>query len=869
MLIEMKVEQGIHPAEARRQALIEMGGVEQVKDHVREVRMGRHLETLWQDVSYAARSLRKHALLSITVIATLTLGIGISAGVFSFFNAAIFRALVDRDPATYVEVFSAYTEDSLRTSRLGATTLEDSLAIRDRTRSLRDVAGWAEFSEPLGDEDAPDVRALYVTCNFFALHNPGPPLMGRLLQPADCAAASPVVVVSERLWRHRFAADPQIVGKVTQFNGQPLTIVGVTPTFVGANIYANAWLPYTLQTTFAQRPGEHAWLSVGGRLQPGFSRKEVAAELTLLGSQQDRLHPERKSTRIVTDGSTVQNPNASPNMVWTLSLVMGALTCVVLITCANVATLLLSRAAARHHEIAVRLTLGAGRLRLLRMLVVETLLLAAAAGAVSLYFAYRLPGLLLAWGERPLNRPPDSIFRLDWRVFSYLAVISLLAGALAGLAPALQSLKVNLAESLKGRQPLSGGARGGAWLRSMLVGAQVALSLALVVGAALFVRAHQQMSAADPGYETRQVISVEMRRRSVDGRVNAGPDFHRTLTQSLAALPGAQAVAFTNLGPTGASRMSELQVPGQPIRQARIGEVSTEFFTAMGIPIVKGRALREGDLPCGVTCDTNGSCSANGCPVVVSEELARQFWPNENPLGKTLRRNDNLSAPSRQILQSGFFEVVGVARDISTLRFGGPDAPTIYTPWVPQATPGAYFALLRFTGPASTLEGAVIGVTRALAPELRVRARTIQSRIDERLDSFQKVETLVALLGAIAVALAVMGIYGVVSFEVSRRTKEMGIRLALGGRSRDIYGAVLGGSGRPVAVGLLVGLSLALAGATALARSMANSTITINTYDPFAFIASTVLLAAVALGAMLWPARRATRVDPVMVLRDE
>src|SRR5262249_36249308 len=248
--------------------------------------------------------------------------------------------------------------------------------------------------------------------------------------------------------------------------------------------------------------------------------------------------------------------------------------------------------AARHQEIAVRLTLGAGRLRLLRMLLVETLLLAAAAGVASLYFVYRLPGLLADWMlPSPLDRPPDSWFQPDWRVFAYLAVISLMAGALAGLAPALQSLKVNLAESLKGRQPLSGGARGGAWLRSLLVGAQVALSLVLMVGAAIFARAYQQIYPVDPGYETRQVISIDTRPRSMGQTRNAWPDFYHTLAQRLEALPGVQSVAFTDLPPTSDRDMSDLQVPGQPVRRARIGEISPAFFATLGIPIVKGRAL--------------------------------------------------------------------------------------------------------------------------------------------------------------------------------------------------------------------------------------------------------------------------------------
>jgi predicted permease len=862
MLVEQKINEGLAPAEARRAALIEFGGREQVSEKVREARMGHYLETLWQDVRYAVRSLRKHALLSIVVIATLTIGIGLSAGVFTLINGELFRAKIDKDQASYVEVYSAYTKDPARAGRVGGTTLEDYLAFRDRARSLRDVAAWAQVGGTLGDEDAPEVRTLFVTCNFFSLYNPEQPLLGRLLQPADCATANPVVVVSERLWRSRFAADPQIVGKVTHFNGQPMTIVGVTPNFAGQIDGANAWLPYTLQTNLVQRPGENSWLNVGARLQSGFSRGEVAAELALLASQQDRLLPERKTTHIVTDGSQLQRPDFRFNQVWDVFFILGALTCVVFITCANVTTLLLSRAAARHQEIAVRLTLGAGRLRLLRMFLLETLLLAAAAGVASLYFVYHAHGLLPDWlFPSPLDRPPDSRFQPDWRVFTYLAVISLMAGLLAGLAPALQSLKVNLSESLKGRQPFSGGARSGAWLRSLLIGAQVALSMAVLVGAILLVRAYRQMSAGARGFETRQVILMDARQRGIAQKGNAWPDFYRTLAERLEALPGVQSVAFTDLPPTGGIQPSDVQIPGQPARQVRIGRISPAFFATLGIPILKGRALQESDPP-----DT--PFGTNNCPVVVSEELARQFWPNANPLGQTLRRRYTYFNPSGQITQWGSLEVVGVARDISTQRIGGPDDPTIYTPWLPQVPPGLYSALLRLTGDDTALERAIIGATRALSPELRAEARTIQSRIEERLYGFRRFGAIVALLGAIAVGLAVLGIYGVVSFDVSRRTKEIGIRLALGARQRDIYGAVLGVSGRPVAVGLLVGLALALVGASALARSLSKS-IVMNTHDPLAFVAAAALLAAVALGAVMGPARRATRVDPLMVLRDE
>src|SRR5215510_13695586 len=406
---------GATEAEAERRTLAELCGSEMLQQELRRMeRQGRQepvvlgarrknmIADLWQDLRYAARGLRRHALLSTVVVATLTLGIGVSAGVFTLINAIALRARVDKDHSSFAQIYSAYTKDPARPGRPGAMTLEDYLAFRDQAKSLGDVAGWAKFEAPLGQDEAPEARALFVTDNFFALYNLEQPRLGRLLQPADYAAANPVVMLSERLWQRRFAADPQIIGKVVRLNGQPVTIVGVTPTFAGQIDGANAWVPYTLQTYLQLgdellRPGEVDWLNVGGRLRPGFSRRDVAAELALIGSQQDRLHPQRKATHIATDGSQFQAPEIRASSVWLYGIILGLLTLIVLITCANVTTLLLARAAARHQEIAVRLALGAGRLRLLRMLLVETLMLAAGAGLAGLYFAYRLPGALIAW----------------------------------------------------------------------------------------------------------------------------------------------------------------------------------------------------------------------------------------------------------------------------------------------------------------------------------------------------------------------------------------------------------------------------------------------------------------------------------------
>src|SRR5262245_31201016 len=511
---------GATPADAERRTLAELSDTEKLQQELRHVermasqepivlgtdRRSNMIADLWQDLRYAVRGLRKHTLLSTVVIATLTLGIGVSAGVFSFFNALMLRAPVDKDFGSFVRVYSAYTTNPARHGRPRDTTLEDYLAYRDRAKSLRDLAAWAQFDAPLGQDDPVEVRVALVTSTYFPLYNLERPLMGRLLEPEDCSAANPVVVLSERLWRNRFASDPQIVGKVVHFSGQPVTVVGVAPIFAGVLDIngASAWFPYTLETHLKVgdnllRPGEAAWLTVAGRLNPGFSHRDAETELRLLASQQSRLHPGRTTTLTVTDGSRIQDPYWRDKTILGLTLVFGALTILLLIVCVNVTTLLLARAAMRRQEIAVRLALGASRVRLVRMLLAETYLLASLAGFLSIYFAYHVPGALARW---LLPEGQDIFFSLapDWRVFGYLTLMTAVAGTMAGLTPALQSLKVNLSDSLKGRHSLFGGAARGSRLYSLLVGAQAALSFFLLVYACVSVRAYQKASTFDPGY---------------------------------------------------------------------------------------------------------------------------------------------------------------------------------------------------------------------------------------------------------------------------------------------------------------------------------------------------------------------------------
>jgi len=858
---------GATEAEAYRQTLTELQDSELLAHELRRAErqvapepivLGTNRRTnmiadLWQDLSYAARGMRKHAVLSTVVVATLTLGIGISSGVFTMINAVALRARVDKDPDTFVRVFSLDTSDPARPGLLRGLTVTDYLAFRDGTRSLGDVTAWRRYG-PSFEDDPSGVSVLLTTDNYFSLYTAKRPRLGRFFQPADFTTANPVAVLSERFWRDRFASDPEIVGKVVHFNRQPVTVIGIAPPF--ANMFAStaAWLPYTLQSYLKlgdyliAEPDNGAWEAIEGRLNPGFSRRDAAAELALLNSQQDRLHPGRKSAIIVTDGSMVQQPDWQNRMIWVVFLIMGTLTLIVVIACANVTTLLLARAHARQQEIAVRLAFGAGKLRLIRMLLAETLLLAAIAGAASVYFAYLIPDILNRWLA---VTPFDWALTPDWRVFGYLASLTLLAGVLAGLAPALQSLKVNLSNSLKGRQSLFGGAAGRGRLRGLLIGTQVAVSLVLLIGAGLFVRAHQRVAAADFGFETRQTLAAK---QEMNGEIAVGQSWaahHRELAERVAAMPGVQSVAYARRLPFGwdYSAMINVQPANQPMRQAAWNAVSPGFFATLGIPIVKGRAIQETDPPCG-----QGSCS-----VVVSESLAREFWPGDNPLGKTLRTP-----------RGAVHEVVGVARNTSTARVGQADEPLIYIPWNANAAPHSLLA--RFTGDGAPLAQAITGAVRGMVRELSVDTRTMQSRIDERVEGFWKLESLVKILGGIAVALAIIGIYGLVSFAVSQRTREMGVRIALGARSQDIFRAALSSSLRPIAAGILIGLLLAFATATLLARVTQFSRemlFTVNAQDFLAYGVATALLATVIFAAMLGPAWRAMKVDPMVALRDE
>jgi predicted permease len=424
-------------------------------------------------------------------------------------------------------------------------------------------------------------------------------------------------------------------------------------------------------------------------------------------------------------------------------------------------------------------------------------------------------------------------------------LVTLLAATMAGLAPAFQSLKVNLSDPLKGRRNMSAG---GSWLREVLIGTQVALSFVLLFGAGIAVGTVRKISDANPGIESRHmlIVSMQTRDRSVDRQT--WPARRRILTGRLEALPGVQSVAYASQRLFDRHSKVVIQIPGQSMREVAMNWVSPNFFTTLGIPIMSGRVFKDGD-------PTYGN---SGCPVVVSQRFAREFWPNADPLGKTLRD-----------FQGNTSEVVGVARDVSMQQLDTPDDPVIYAIWNPVAGPNVHQQFVRFSGDKAAITRTVATTTHEIAPDISVMIRTIQAVIDHTVELIGRLGKLVMLLGAIAVLLAVIGIYGVVSFAVAQHTREIGIRIALGAGKRYIYSAIFGSAGRPVAVGLMAGLGMTVATASALRQALQIAPLAVNVYDPINYAVTAILLVTVALSAMLVPARRAARVDPIDALRCE
>jgi predicted permease len=810
------------------------------------------LEGFVQDVRYGTRSFTRSPLLAIAVILTLGLGIGLSTAVLTVINGFFFRARVDKDPNTFVQFEALYSGQVERAQgMLFSTSLEDFRAYQEHTRSLANLAAWSNVSVTIG-ENGDQIMPLLVTCNFFSLYGLEHAKVGRLFLADECATpgAAPVVVISEEMWRRRFLADAHVIGRAINLNRHPFTVVGVTPARFSGQLKSGMWIPWTMQGAFHGRDlfrqSSVPWLVVEGRIRPGYSKSAAQAEMGIIASQQDRLHPGRITDLRLTNGSFSQYPPVRSQMVWIILLWMGAVTVVLLMACANVTTLLLSRAAARREEIAIRLSLGAGRTRLLRMLLTECLLLAAVAGAISAYLAYRVPDIFA-------NMLPDVNYPVqpDLAVFAYLTGVTLLAGCMAGSAPALESLKIDLATAMKGRMSGAGTKESG--LLSALVSAQVAMSVMLLAVTGLVLHARYGIGSIDPGFETKQVILVPLNVRMPPYTEDAAQSFYGSLEQRVRALPYVQSVSFATAPPFSGDDESpdtseDLRLPDQSQRawqKASVNFVTADFFETLRIPILRGRTFQQA----GLTPQSAASFT------IVSEAFARKFWPNADPIGKVVEWS-----------KGGKLVVIAVARDTRSESFGGVDSPKFYILQTGGSLRGSL--LFRFQGEPTSVQRGFSSMIGGMDRAAIGAPRTLSSIIDDMASRFGIVAKVVLLLGSLTVFLAVVGIYGVVAFATARRMRELGIRMALGATRGDIVRFVLASRMKPVLAGLAVGVLLAAGGSQVLAQVLGGA-LPLNIFDPITYASVLVLLMFAALAAMLRPAVRAVAGEPMRTLRGD
>ena len=576
------------------------------------------LHSVLGDLRHGLRLIRRDPILSLAIIATLTAAIGINASIFTVVNAYFLRPHITNDPASFIQIIPA--TGSIGNPR--EATYAEYQAFRNGARSLRLLAAFYRLPVFFGEQDVSseeEIRGLGVSCNFFTVEGVARPKLGRLFDADDCRASGqpPVAILSEATWRSRFASDPKIIGRVIRINNRSVPVVGVVPTTTSGWLTGppvSLWIPYTAQPFFDPtlnlfKEDQHFWLELAGRISPRYNRAAVRAELTRLVRAQDRMNPGRVTRIEVTDGSWIAwiELFADARFVLLSAFFFGAFNLVLLIACANVATLLLSRAATRNREIAVRLSFGASRNRLVRMLITESLVLAVVAGALSWIVVNRLPSPLVRYLTL---RSFDFSLVPDWRVLTWISVLVLTTGVLAGIAPAAEALKVDLINSLKGFGGLLGGVTGTKRALGYLVSAQVALSMVLIIGAGLLGQAENRNLHANPGYDSRHIAVVMFQR--------AAP--LNVIKDRISNVPGVRSVAFSQRVPLLFPDTDEISPPERPdaVQPVAVLSAAPQFFETMGIPLLNGHEFRPGEINA----------------AIVSQTLARLFWHARNPLGQ-------------------------------------------------------------------------------------------------------------------------------------------------------------------------------------------------------------------------------------------
>lgn len=812
------------------------------------------LDDLVRDLKYGFRMARNAKLISIAVVLTLAVGIGINTGVFTLINGLLLRPRTDSDPATFARLYAQYWSRGKPRELGGQFSVAAYRAVQRESGVLQELAAW-RADGVLIEQDATRSLVLEVSCNFFSVYGLTRPSIGRLFRPDECASAPEerVVLLAEEAWRNRFATDPHILGKVILLNGQPFTVIGIIPIdFAGRLRGPGIWVPYTMQhqltgkeDIFRAERTPALWLE--GRLRSGRTRGELAAEANVIAERIPASDPDLKQRVLVTSGALIEDPNVRANSFWILLLIGTGAALLLLVSCATGAVLLLSRAVARRREIAVRISLGAARRRVLRQLLSENLLLASAAGPLSIYLAQQIPKAF----QKLIPVMPHYSFTLDWHIFDFLAAITLAAAIFAGVAPAAECLRQDVWISLKG-QELSLSVVHARWkLQDLLVIAQVSFSVVLMVTSVIFSRAVLSIFRAEPGFETRHVLAVPLDLDPERYNPAEMEAFYRNLQERLEGTPSVDAVAISNISPLIADGGEEVglgtefhlptQISGEA-HGATVRVVSQNYFATVGIPLVQGDVFR--------------NAPSDGNTVMISQSFATAFWPAQDPIGR------EVIAPDGKRLR-----VLGVVRDTYTGYTRQPDGPCIY---LLRSTPArGDLVLVRFRGNAGLIAAAVKHVARDLDPQLLLLSATLRAQMDYDAEQGWVIGKMLLFVASVAGFLALLGIYGAVGYSVTRRTREFGIRAALGATPRELMRLVFHSGARPVIVGTLIGTVFALLFSLTLVNALRRAPLPLSPTSPVSYGLVCASLIFSALVAMIGHARRAARIQPLVALHEE
>jgi len=856
MAVEMNMGKGMSAEDARREALRNFGGVEQTKENYRHQRGLPMIETTVQDLRFGLRMLRRSPGFSVLAILCLTLGIGANAAVFSWVEGILFRPY----PAVaHQEQLLAITGTARGESGPTGTSWPDILDLQRSCRLIDSFIVTKIMGTTLSVGDRAEVTTgSIVSANYFdaiGVH----PILGRGFEPGEDVGrnAHPVTVISYQLWKGRFKGDPQIIGKTQRLNNVLHTIVGVMPegfygTFVGWAM--QFWVPASMEETFEAggyklEDRGARWIEAYVRLKPGVTLAQAQQEISAVAKRLETDYPATNRGRGIKLWPLWQTPfNNANTLLPTLEIMLAVVVFVLLIACANVGNLLLVRSFARRHEMTVRLAIGAGRGRLLKQLLTEGLILSAFGAAGGLLVAHwcrhALVLLFPARGGVAMHLPGE----IDWRVLALSAGVCLLATLLLGLVPAMQTGKIDLAGALKSDSAGVVGGGGRAWIRSSLVVVQVSLSFVLLVGAGLLLQSLQKIRNTSPGFSTRNVLDTGVNLTAAGYDAPRAQAFQDELLRRVKALPGVESAAFGRMTPLsyGSFSSTKIAVDGyqpppeeQPI--VEYNEVGPTYFTTMGIPLVSGREFVRTD-------DEKTALVA-----VVNETMAARYWRGKNPIGERVQ------------VKGRWMQVVGVAKDSKYQSVRETSKPFFYVPLRQNFSRGAGLYIRTPLSPEAMTK-ALTREVHALDGNLALfEVITLQEQLDRSTSPQMVAVTLVGVLGGLALLLAVIGLYGVMSYAVSQSTRELGLRMALGAGASNLLRLVLSRGLALTGGGVLLGAAVALG----LTRLLGNLLYKVSPRDPLAFGSAFAVMTLASVAACFLPAWRATRTDPARALRSE